>query len=56
MNDEHILKGAFEGIKFRPGMYREFSAAPTGDPTVASVHLNKHRIHDLAPVSKVNTG
>ena len=44
MNDEHVLKGAFEGIKFGPGKYGEFSAAPTVDPTMAHVHLNKRII------------
>ena len=29
MNDEHVLKGAFEGIEFAPGKYGEFSAAST---------------------------
>ena len=31
MNDEHFLKGAFEGITFGPVKYGEFSAAPTVD-------------------------
>ena len=47
MNKEHILKVAFEGLTFRPGKYRQFSAALTVDPTMASVHLNKHHIHDF---------
>ena len=33
----------------------EFSAAPTVDPTVAHVHLNKCHVRNLAPVSKENT-
>ena len=40
MNDEHVLKGAFEGIKFVPGKHREFSVAPAVDPTVVHMLLN----------------
>ena len=54
MNNEHVLKGTFEGIKFRPAKYREFSAPPSVDPTMARVLLNKHRIQDLEPVSEEN--
>ena len=52
MNDEHVLKGAFEGNNFRTSKHREFSAAPTVDPTVVRVPLNKPHVCDLAPVSK----
>ena len=52
MNDKHVLKGALEGIEFRPGEYCEFSAALTVDPTNARRQFNKHHISDLAPVSK----
>ena len=31
-----------------------FSVAPTEDPTVARVHLNKYHVRDLVPVSRVN--
>ena len=51
MNDENVLKGAFEGIKFGPGKYEEVSAAQTVDPTMAGVHLNKRHVRDLVPVS-----
>ena len=44
VNDEHVLKGAFESIKF--GTSRHFSAAPTVDPTVARVHLNKRQVRN----------
>ena len=39
MNDEHVLKGAFEGIEFVPGKHREFSSAPAVDPTVVQMLL-----------------
>ena len=54
MNDQHILKGTFEGFTFGPGKYRGFSAAPTVDLTMTSVHLNNHHVCDLVPVSKEN--
>ena len=41
MNDEYILKGAFERIEFGTNKHREFLAAPTVDPTMARVPLNK---------------
>ena len=47
MNDEHVLKGAFEGIKFGPGIYSEFPDAPTVYSTMTCVH-----VRDLVPVSK----
>ena len=37
MNYEHTLKVGFEGNKFGPGKYGEFSAAPTVDLTMARV-------------------
>ena len=51
MNDEHVLNGAFDGIRFRPDKHRKLSAAPTADPTVVHVHLNKHHVRDLAHVT-----
>ena len=54
MNDEHVLKGAFEGTKFVPGKHKEYYAAPTKDPTVVRAHLNKRHECDLAPVSREN--
>ena len=51
---EYAFKGAFEGTKFGSGKHREFSAAPTVDPTVAPVHLNRRHVRDVAPVSKDN--
>ena len=35
MNYEHALQVGFEGIKFGPGKYMEFSASPTIDITMA---------------------
>ena len=32
MNDENVLKGAFEGTEFGTVKYGEFSAAPTVRP------------------------
>ena len=52
INGDHVLNGAFEVIKFRPGKHREFSGAPTEDPTVVHVHLNKLHVRNLAPISK----
>ena len=52
MNDAHGLKGAFKRFKFGPDKHKEFSAAPTVDPTVACIHLNKRHVLDLAPVSQ----
>ena len=43
---EYAFKDAFEGTKFGSGKHREFSAAPTVDPTVAPVHLNKRHVRD----------
>ena len=54
MNEEHVLKGAFEGIKFGPRKHREFSAVPIVYPKVARVHLNKRHARDPASVSKEN--
>ena len=50
MNDKNVLKVAFESFKFGPGKYGEFSAAPTVDPTMATVHFNKRHVRDLAPI------
>ena len=44
MNDEHVLKGAFEGIKFGHGKYGELSAAQTVDPTMACVKYVQWRV------------
>ena len=56
MNVEHlsicILKGVFDGYEVGPCKYGEFSAAPTVDPTVARVLLNKRRVCALTPVSR----
>ena len=54
MNDQPVLKGAFEGIKFGPGKYGEFSAAPTVDPAVKPVLSNKRDVRPLVPISKEN--
>ena len=40
MNNEHTMKGLFEGIIFQPGKYGEFSAAATVEQTVAHVDFN----------------
>ena len=40
MNDENVLKGAYEGSKFGPGKHGEFSVAPTVDPTVVRMRLH----------------
>ena len=40
MNDEHVLKGAFEGIKFGPYKDGQFSAASTVDLTMACMHFD----------------
>ena len=56
MNNSHVLKGAFESIRFGSDRYREFSAAPTVDPTVLRVHLNYRHVRGLALVSKENAG
>ena len=46
MKDEHVLKGAFQGIKFGPTKFGQFSAAPTVDPTMARVHSKgKQTVH-----------
>ena len=47
-----FLKVLLKSLKIGPSKYREFSAAPTVDPTMGRMHLNKRHIHDLAPVSK----
>ena len=54
MNDEHVLKGAFEGMKFGPGKYGQLCAAQTADQTMTRVHSNKYHVSDLALVSKEN--
>ena len=54
MNNEHVLKGGLECTKFGPGKHREFSVAPTIDPTVVRMHQNKRHIPDLVLVSKEN--
>ena len=54
MKEEHVLKDAFEGIKLGPGKYRQFSAAPTVNPTIAHMHFDNPHAHDLATVSKEN--
>ena len=54
MNFEYALKVGFEGMKFGPGRYGEFSAAPTVDLTMARMDLNRRHVRDLAPISKEN--
>ena len=54
INYEYALEVGFEGIKFGPGKYGEFSAAPTVDLTMASTDLNKRHLCDLATVSREN--
>ena len=39
INDEQVLKGAFEGIKFGPGKCGEFTAAQREDSTMARMLL-----------------
>ena len=52
VNDEQVLKGAFESVKFGTGEH--FSVAPTVDPTVVRVHLNKCQVRNASPVYKEN--
>ena len=40
-----------KALNFGPGKYGEFSAAPTVDPTMAHVHLNKRPVRALATAS-----
>ena len=35
---------------------RQCSAAPTVDPKMVHIHLNKRHVRDLAPVSKKTNG
>ena len=52
INDENVLKEAFEGINFGPAKFS--AAAPTKHQIMARVHLNKHHVCDSAPASKEN--
>ena len=49
----NMFKRCFKAL-YLDMVNREFSAAPTVDPTVARVHLNKRNVRDLASVSKEN--